>query len=382
MNEYESRLSSLFAAGAFPEDAFHLDKVLGDRKLVVYGAGESFHYFKEIVMARYGYVPCAVLDRRFRRGDTFEGVPAFSPLEYAPADDLRRNALVIVCLGNQGYFDEVMETLRAMGFRNIMTLRDIYEIHNPFLLPEELEREGFGYYLRRRQRIETVLGLFADDESREVYLRCLETHLSRKPVPIPMSPREEQYTPEGIPLKRGYSRFLYCGVSVGEMARVLSQVGKIDELVCFEPDPRQFEQAAAYLARNRERIAQRVSAFPCAVYSGEAIRPFTHSHTSFGSRVLESGESWIQCVAIDHVVPGFQPTFLNMDIEGAELEALEGARRTICESRPDLAVCVYHAPHHLWEVPLFLAELDLGYRFYLRNYTSFVSETVLYAAAP
>ena len=52
-----------------------------------------------------------------------------------------------------------------------------------------------------------------------------------------MSNRDEQYTPEEIPLSRGYSRFLYCGVSVGEMARIFSQVGKVDELVCFEPDP-------------------------------------------------------------------------------------------------------------------------------------------------
>jgi hypothetical protein len=68
-----------------------------------------------------------------------------------------------------------------------------------------------------------------------------------------------------------------------------------------------------------------------------------------------------------------------MDIEGAEPEALKGAEGIIRSSRPDLAICVYHAPNHLWEIAQYLNGLELGYRFYLRNYTTFSAETVLYA---
>ena len=70
-----------------------------------------------------------------------------------------------------------------------------------------------------------------------------------------------------------------------------------------------------------------------------------------------------------------------MDIEGAELEALKGEEKTIQANRPDLGICVYHSPSHLWEIPLYLHGLGVGYRLYLRNYTSFTGETVLYAAA-
>jgi FkbM family methyltransferase len=170
-------------------------------------------------------------------------------------------------------------------------------------------------------------------------------------------------------------------VSVGEMASVFSRVGKVEELVCFEPDPNQFGLTAEYLAMNHEQLARRVTAMPCAVYSHEAIEPFTYSDTSFGSRILASGTSWVQSVTIDHTLPGFDPTYIIMDIEGAEPEALKGAEKTIRACHPDLAVCVYHAPHHLWEIPLYLHGLRLGYRFYLRNYTSLTGETVLYATA-
>ena len=379
MSKYQALLSRLLAEGAFPEDAFYIRNAFQDRKLIVYGAGESFHYFREVVMRQYGYIPSVVLDRKFRQGDMFEGIPAFSPLEYQPSDDEIQNGLVVVCLGRQNYFDEVVHTLRNMGFRHIISLMDIYEIHNPFRLPQELEDTGFQFFVNQRERIETCFAILADDESRELFTRCLQTHLQRKPVALPMCDRNEQYTPRGIRLARGYSRFIYCGVSVGEMARVFKQIGRVDELVCFEPDPNQFALMTEYLSMHHKQIARRVTAFPCAVYSHDAIEPFTYSETSFGSRILTLGEAWIQAVSIDHVLPGFHPTCITMDIEGAELEALKGAEKTIQASRPDLAICVYHAPNHLWEVPLYLHSLGLGYRLYLRNYTSFIGETVLYA---
>jgi FkbM family methyltransferase len=379
VSQYGSILSSLFKQGEFPADAFYIRKAFQGRKIIVYGAGESFHYFKEVVIRQYGYTPSVVLDLKFSDGDTFEGIPAFSPLQYQPTSEEKQNGLVVVCLGKQTYFDEVVGTLRQLGFRHIISLMDIYEIHNPFRLPQELEESGYQYYINQRERIESCLDIFEDDHSREIYVRSLQTHLQRIPVAIPMCDRNEQYTPQGILLTRGYSRFIYCGVSVGEMARVFSQVGKVDELVCFEPDPNQFRLTAEYLSAHHAQHARCLTAIPCAVYSHEAIEPFTCSDTSFGSRILASGEARIQCVSIDNVLPGFQPTFINMDIEGAELEALKGAEKTILASRPDLGICVYHSPSHLWEVPLYLHSLGVGYRFYLRNYTSFTGETVLYA---
>ncbi len=379
MTVYSSRLAGWLARRAFPLDAFYIHQAFQRRKLIVYGAGESFHYFKEIVMRRHGYMPSLVLDLKFGPGEFFEGIPALSPTAHHPPAEEREKGLVVVCLGNPDSFEEAVRGLREMGYAHIISLRDIYEIHNPFGMPEDLEDQGFQYYLDRREPIESCLAIWADDHSREVFTRCLQTHLERKPVFIPMSERSEQYAPAGIRLSQGYSRFIYCGVSVGEMARVFGIVGKVQELICFEPDPNQYTLARKYLATHKAKVAGRVTVLPCAVYRHDAVEPFTYSDTSFGSRILASGNARVQAVAIDHVLPDFQPTFISMDIEGAELAALQGAEETIRTSRPDLAICVYHAPNHLWEIPLYLHKLGLGYRFYLRNYTSFTGETVLYA---
>jgi FkbM family methyltransferase len=73
------------------------------------------------------------------------------------------------------------------------------------------------------------------------------------------------------------------------------------------------------------------------------------------------------------------PHFIKMDIEGAEMHALRGARSTIARHAPAMAVSVYHHPAHLVEAFDLLRELRPDYRFRLRHYTEGYTETVLFA---
>ncbi|MEH6945299.1 FkbM family methyltransferase, partial [Bacillus sp. JJ722] len=71
--------------------------------------------------------------------------------------------------------------------------------------------------------------------------------------------------------------------------------------------------------------------------------------------------------------------FIKMDIEGAELSALNGACETIKKFRPTLAIAVYHKINDFHEVTKFINGLDLNYSFYLGHYTIYAQETVLFA---
>jgi FkbM family methyltransferase len=73
--------------------------------------------------------------------------------------------------------------------------------------------------------------------------------------------------------------------------------------------------------------------------------------------------------------------FIKMDIEGSELAALRGARRTLAMFRPKLAISLYHRAEDSFAIPEFLTELDLGYRLHFEHYSLNHWETVLYAIA-
>ena len=69
------------------------------------------------------------------------------------------------------------------------------------------------------------------------------------------------------------------------------------------------------------------------------------------------------------------------DIEGAEKGALRGARRTLREMTPKLAICVYHKLDDLYAIPDLISEIQPAYRFWLDHHTIHGEETVLYADA-
>jgi len=72
--------------------------------------------------------------------------------------------------------------------------------------------------------------------------------------------------------------------------------------------------------------------------------------------------------------------FIKMDIEGAEIPALKGAITTLKRDRPKLAIAIYHSIDDFVDIPRFINDLNLGYKFYLDHYTIHWEETILYAS--
>ncbi len=379
MNTYKKILTELFNQPSVPCNATHcVQDLLGNKNILLYGAGSGFATFSVFVLRKYGLKAYAVLDQKFKGGDTYFTIPAFNSRQYRPTTEEKETSVVVITIGKAEYHEEIFHCLHSLGFKNIILANDIYEYHLHYS-SMEIERKGFHFFLENREKIMSAINLFSDNLSGEVFSQFIQTHLFRKPLPIPHHLLEEQYFPRDIQLSKGYSRFINCGAYNGDTVKQLNKLfGKIDAAVCFEPDPESFESLTRYLSDHNEEIANSITSFPCGVFSHETQLHFSGGDKS-NSAIAAEGDLLIQCVAMDHVIPNFNPTFISMDVEGSELEALKGAENLIRKSRPGLAICVYHLPNHIWDIPLYLNGLNLGYKFYLRNYTSFIAETVLYA---
>lgn len=147
------------------------------------------------------------------------------------------------------------------------------------------------------------------------------------------------------------------------------------DVICFEPDSHSLEMISSRL----KGYEQNYRVVPKALWKENGEVSFV-SNGSPGSRIKEGdvGET-IPATAIDLVASDDKIAMIKMDIEGAELEALQGAERTIKRDHPILAISIYHKPEDIITLPERILDICEGYRFFLRHYSFSWYDTVLYA---
>lgn len=177
-----------------------------------------------------------------------------------------------------------------------------------------------------------------------------------------------------------------AGVCWGDTAMYFAhKTGPEGRVYGFEFVPENLSILHRNLGLNPE-LSKRVEIVPHPVWSLSGV-VMGHSCQGPGAKALpEAGEagSLPTSLSIDDLVSSRQipsVNFIKMDIEGAEFEALKGARQTIEKHRPELAICVYHSNDDFTRLARFVDGLGLGYRFSLGHFTAHAEETVLYATA-
>ena len=175
--------------------------------------------------------------------------------------------------------------------------------------------------------------------------------------------------------------FADCGGFVGDTTSLfISRVHDFSKIYIYEPNPINHQKATQLLTRQEagkiDKIIIRKAGVGIETISSKI------SLSGAGSHVSDDGDCDIQIVSLDEDIQ--EPiTFIKMDVEGFELDALKGARNHILAEKPKLAICVYHKPDDLWEIPEYILSLNPEYKLYLRQYMSGDGEnpceTVLYA---
>ena len=162
--------------------------------------------------------------------------------------------------------------------------------------------------------------------------------------------------------------------------------GKYKKIYGFEPHPVNFKTTNETVKRLG---LQNVHILPNGAWSSEGefafISEYGDAAKAGGARIMDHGDMHIKTTTIDKALGDENVTFIKMDIEGAELEALKGAENTIKRCKPKLAICIYHKPEDIVEIPMYLFSIMPDYRFYLRHHNFIwkdgnqTHDTVLYA---
>jgi FkbM family methyltransferase len=230
-------------------------------------------------------------------------------------------------------------------------------------------------YLREEQ---TIYDLLSDDVSRRIFNAIAAVRRTGAYESLPAKyPIEEQYFSKDIPLRK-YSEFIDCGAYDGDTLDAMDSMNiAVNKIYAFEPDLQNFAKLADKVKKRNTPTAL----FPCGVYSSTQLLRFD-AGSGESSKISETdtAATTIQAVALDDVLINTLSgrVMLKMDIEGAELDALKGAENMIRKNDIDLAICVYHKPQDIIEIPKLINTFG-KYDFYLRLYGYYGMELVLYA---
>lgn len=152
--------------------------------------------------------------------------------------------------------------------------------------------------------------------------------------------------------------------------------GDYKKIYAYEPDRKNYENC---LELCRKEQIERIEIFNKGLWNCAAELSFRETGGQ-GSAIEEgTGMNYISTVSIDDTAGKDEVTFIKLDVEGAELKALQGAEKTIRRCHPRLAVSVYHKPEDMIEIPDYILSLHSDYRLYLRHYQMSSCETILYA---
>ncbi|RCX16886.1 FkbM family methyltransferase [Anaerobacterium chartisolvens] len=354
---------------------------LATGKVYIYGAGNAGAMTLNLLQK--GNIHVEGFFDRHGGSDTFYcGKPVYKADEHNLHQKSDGEALIIIAfMCGCSELEDIERHLSCCGWESIyyfQTIRYFFDIYDYLSCGNQDGcLDGNVKESEKYKKILEVAALLEDSESFLVYQAFLKAVISGNPAYFSLPSEKPQYFVDDIPLQKGYSRFIDCGAFDGDTAYALKKyIGVADALALFEPDPDNFNRLCSNLRSDRASKEQIL--FPCGVWKSSQILKFK-SGIETSSGISEDGDTFTQCVSIDNVIPDFAPTFIKMDIEGAECEALYGAAETIKRHTPDMAISVYHSLEHLWEIPLLIKSISPGYVFYMRSHGLYGMETILYA---
>ena len=165
--------------------------------------------------------------------------------------------------------------------------------------------------------------------------------------------------------------FVDGGGYVGDTAtEVIKNYPDFKKIYLIEPIPENIRIAKRELGHY-----ENIEFLTCGV-SNKKETLYFNEEKSF-STIYGKGTNSVSVDTIDNLISE-KVDFIKLDIEGAEQDAIDGAKETIKKYKPILAICVYHKAEDWYKIPEKVLEIEAGYDIYLRHYMEGIFESVMY----
>lgn len=269
-----------------------------------------------------------------------------------------------------GFFDDI-------GLRGGLNRLQHY-IHRNNIMTKEQCQKNLSYFENKNNEISELCNLLSDDLSKETLKCMVKYRCSGDYKDLPSNSFGTQYFKNNFFHYYDNECFLDCGAFDGDtifrFKRLMKKHAKENyKIVAFEPDHNN--------AVKLKNTFPDVTCIEKGVWKEDCVLKFKADSTMASTVVEDDSEnvSSVFVTAIDLCDECKNASFIKMDIEGSEYEALLGAENTIKKNKPKLAICIYHSNEDMLRLIKLIHEFVPEYKLYVRQHTNALCETVLYA---
>ena len=316
-------------------------------------------------------------------GQSIDGLEVLSPV--AAAKRFGDSAVFVITAWGQGSTDLMRDreaALRNLGCKRVISFGPLFWKYADIFLPRIPAMDLPHKVIEQSDVVRKAFTVLSDERSRREFVAQLRWRLLFDFDALPDPVAEPIYFPADVAPLGVDEVYVDCGAFDGDtildfLRRCRSSFRAV---VAVEPDPVSLARLHQALEALPTGIQARIRVVPAATASQHGTVRF--SQTGELGSAIGAGNLEVPCVTLDEVLAADAPTYIKMDIEGAEPDTLLGARQVIARHAPVLAACAYHIQDHLWRLPCLMNSLNPDYRIYLRQHIQMVEDLVCYAVPP
>ena len=348
--------------------AFFLDEINSDlwgyleecgKKIVLYGMGDGAEKIKSVLDERNVAVSDIIASDDFVRGHDFLGyhVKKLSEIE-AEYDDF----IILVCFGTQ--LPEVME--------HIYKIAGKHELYAPNVPVVGGGLFDLSYANEHKDELRKVYDMLADEQSKRVFESVIRYKLSGdlKFLRRCETPSEEKFSLMDIGIEETYVDLgAYNGDTLIEFLNETSM--QFNKLYAMEPDMKNYRKLKRrlYMIGSALLEAYNAGAWDDDTTATFDLRAGRSSRAVKEGSVLNSARCReVKMMKVDTMLRGEKASYIKIDVEGAEENALRGAKETITNCRPKLNIALYHRNEDMFKLPLLVSGMNKKYKLYMRHH--------------
>jgi FkbM family methyltransferase len=293
-------------------------------------------------------------------------------------DEINPSTSVSIIIASTTHEQEIRQQLILNEFSRVVGYPILSVFNEVDFPPEMVYREMQVDLVKNAKHYLQLNHNLVDQESIRTLDGIIKYRLSLDPKYLEeIRQKEEQrreYFDASIVKLRGEDVFVDGGGYDGDTALEFSSfvAGQYKKIYFFEPD-----RELLLKAKNKLTGLHDIIFLEAAIYSRSKTLKFKMTGGLDGL-IDSEGDREVEALALDECVRE-KITFLKLDVEGSESEALMGGRQHLESDAPILAISGYHNPSDIWQLPELIKSLNPKYQIYLRHYSNTTYETIIYA---